>query len=53
MIEYVLQTVPEPRIATLRQQRELLDRTVEKLYVFPKVHKGWDECTIRLAWVAT
>jgi uncharacterized membrane protein len=36
MIENVLQSVPEPRAATLRQQRELLDRTVENLYVFPE-----------------
>ena len=34
MIENILQSLPEPRIPALRHQQELLDRTVEKLYVF-------------------
>jgi uncharacterized membrane protein len=36
MIENVLQSLPERRIPPLRQELELLDRAVEKLYVFPE-----------------
>ena len=34
MIENVLLSLPEARIPALRHQQELLDRTVEKVYVF-------------------
>jgi uncharacterized membrane protein len=36
MIEYVLQTVPERRAPALREELELLDRSIEKLYPFPE-----------------
>jgi uncharacterized membrane protein len=36
MIENLLQNVPESRLPALRQQLELLDRAVEKLYAFPE-----------------
>jgi uncharacterized membrane protein len=36
MTENLLQNVPESRLPALRQQLELLDRTVEKLYAFPE-----------------
>ena len=36
MIDNVLQSLPEPRIPALRHQQELLDRTVEKIYVLPE-----------------
>jgi len=34
MIENVLLSLPEPRIPALRHEQELLDRTVEKVYLF-------------------
>jgi uncharacterized membrane protein len=34
MIENVLQSLPEPRIGALRHEQQLLDRTVENVYVF-------------------
>jgi len=36
MIENILQSLPESRLPALRQEGELLDRTLEKLYVFPE-----------------
>jgi len=36
MIDSVSQGLPERRISALGQERELLDRTVEKLYTFPE-----------------
>ena len=36
MIESVAQSLPESRISALDRERELLDRTVEKLYVYPE-----------------
>ena len=36
MIESVLETVPESRVPALRQEWELLDRTVQRLYPFPE-----------------
>ncbi|HBZ70482.1 MAG TPA: DUF2254 domain-containing protein [Deltaproteobacteria bacterium] len=36
MIENILQSLPESRLPAVRQERELLDRTVEKLYMFPE-----------------
>ena len=36
MIESLIQTVPERRVSALRQELDLLDRTVEKLCVFPQ-----------------
>jgi len=36
MIESILQSLPESRLPALRQEGELLDRTVEKLYVVPE-----------------
>jgi uncharacterized membrane protein len=36
MIESVLQTLPETRQAALLRERDLLDRTLERLYVFPE-----------------
>ena len=34
MIENVLPSLPEPRIPTIRHEQELLDRTLENVYVF-------------------
>jgi uncharacterized membrane protein len=36
MIENVLQSVPERRAAALREELDLLDRALEKLYAFPE-----------------
>jgi hypothetical protein len=36
MIENVLPSLPESRTAAVRHQQELLDRTVENVYVFPE-----------------
>jgi uncharacterized membrane protein len=36
MIENLLQSLPEDRLPALRQQQDLLDRTLEKLYAFPE-----------------
>ena len=36
MIENVLQSVPERRASALRQELDLLDRALEKLYAFPE-----------------
>jgi uncharacterized membrane protein len=34
MIEYLLQTLPEPRLAAVRQEQDLLDRTLKEFYTF-------------------
>lgn len=36
MSENLIQTLPEHRHAALRQELDLLDRTLEKLHVFPE-----------------
>ena len=36
MIENLMQSLPERRHAALRQELDLLDRALEKLYVFPE-----------------
>lgn len=36
MIENLLQNLPESRLPALRQELDLLDRTVEKIYAFPE-----------------
>jgi uncharacterized membrane protein len=36
MIENLLQSLPEARLPQLRQQQELLDRTVNQIYAFPE-----------------
>jgi uncharacterized membrane protein len=36
MIEAILESLPEFRIPALRQERELLDRTLERLYALPE-----------------
>jgi uncharacterized membrane protein len=36
MIENLLQSLPELRLPALRQQQELLDRTLQKFYAFPE-----------------
>jgi uncharacterized membrane protein len=36
MTENLIQTLPEHRHAALRQELDLLDRVLEKLYVFPE-----------------
>jgi uncharacterized membrane protein len=36
MLESLLQNLPEPRLPALRQELDLLDRTVEKEYAFPE-----------------
>ena len=36
MIENLIATLPESRRPALRQELDLLDRTIEKLYIFPE-----------------
>ena len=36
MIENLSQSLPEVRVSALRQQQDLLDRTLQKLYAFPE-----------------
>jgi len=36
MLENLIQTLPAPRHPALRQELELLDRTIDKIYVFPE-----------------
>ena len=36
MIENLSQSLPEPRLPALRQQQDLLDRTLQELYAFPE-----------------
>ena len=36
MIEKLSQSLPEARLPALRQQQDLLDRTLQKLYAFPE-----------------
>ena len=36
MIENILPSLPEARVPALRHQQELLDRTLENVYVFPE-----------------
>jgi len=36
MIENLLQNLPEDRLPALRQQKDLLDRTLQKLFAFPE-----------------
>ena len=36
MIQNLLQSLPENRLPALRQQQDLLDRTLQKLYAFPE-----------------
>lgn len=36
MIENLSQSLPEPRLRALRQQKDLLDRTLQELYAFPE-----------------
>jgi uncharacterized membrane protein len=36
MIDNLSQSLPENRLPALRQQQDLLDRTLQKLYAFPE-----------------
>ena len=36
MIDNLVKTLPESRRPALRQERDLLDRTIERLYVLPE-----------------
>ena len=36
MIQNLLQSLPENRLPALRQQQDLLDRTLQKFYAFPE-----------------
>ena len=36
MIDNLIESLPEPRLPALRRQLDLLDRTLEKLYLFPE-----------------